>query len=92
MKSVLYESPSWPHFFSAYVQSAPFKNTRQFDRFEKVLFSRYWPEEVLDERTLVKCLFFTPSSGTDQLLGGDLLKSARSLLLPLLMEPHALDL
>ena len=70
----------------------PFKNTRQFDGFEEVLFSRYWPEEVSDERTLVKCLFFTPSSGTDQLLGGDLLKSARSLLLPLLMEPHALDL
>ena len=74
------ESSPWPDF-SPYVQSAPFKNTRQFDGFEKVLFSRYWPEEVLDERALVKCLFCgsAASSGTYQLPVGDLLKSARSL-------------
>ena len=66
---------------SHHMCAAPFKNTRQFDGFEEVLFSRYWPEEVLDERTLVKCLFCgaAVSSGTDQMPVGDLLKSARPL-------------
>ena len=68
---------------------AAFKNSRQIDGFKEVLFSRYWPEELLDERTLVKCLFC--GLACELWYGSDarrrFIKVARPLYQTLLMPP-----